>query len=295
MPFFKHNENISIFYLEEGPQDAPVVFLIPGITCDLHDWNWQVPFLLQHGFRVITPDPRGQGRSSAPPPTPDIKSYPGPNADPSIVDYYPQSAAEDFIALLQYLNISSAIIIAHSLDTAVAYHLVRLVSVRPDLARAMVILDPLHSISTATVDEHLSDPMTVLPNLARLFDADMHPPTVPAWHNSWTRRRAMQTDMGVIMAQCWACLGDPNAIGRREVSVAQHDDKLMCPRLTLGNSDYWVATERTYLKPSSEHDEIILVGGMGHWFFQHKSMEVNEHLERWFKVVGLLPVQTLSQ
>ncbi|KAK1979843.1 Alpha/Beta hydrolase protein [Colletotrichum cereale] len=292
MPFFKRNENISIFYIEEGPQDAPAVFLIPGKTCDLHDWNWQVPFLLQQGFRVITPDPRGQGRSSAPAPTPDIKSYPGPNADPSIVDYYPQSAAEDFIALLQHLNLSSAIIIAHSLGTAVAYHLA---SVRPDLARAMVILDPLHSIPAATAEEHLSDPMTVLPNLAGLFAPSLYPPTVPAWHNTWVGRRAMQADMGVILAQCWSCLGDPNAIGRREISVAQHDGKLKCPRLTLGNSDYWVATERTHLKPSSEYDEVLVVEGMGHWFFQHKSEQVNEHLKRWFEKAGLLPVEKASQ
>lgn len=74
MPFFQRNANISIFYLDEGPRDAQVVLLIPGITCDLHDWNWQVRFLLAWGVRVITPDPRGQGRSSAPAPTPDIAS-----------------------------------------------------------------------------------------------------------------------------------------------------------------------------------------------------------------------------
>ncbi|KAK2054348.1 alpha/beta-hydrolase [Colletotrichum caudatum] len=292
MPFFKRNEEISIFYLEEGPQDAPAVLLIPGITCDLHDWNWQVPFLLRHGFRVITPDPRGQGRSSAPAPTPGIESYPGPDADPSIVDYYPQSAAQDFVALLRHLDVSSAIIVAHSLGTAAAYHLA---SVRPDLARAVVVLDPLHSIPAATAEEHLSDPATVLPNLAGLFAEAMHPPTVPEWHNAWIRRRAMQTDTGVVLAQCRACLGDPDAIGRREVSVAQHDGNVRCPRLTLGNSDYWVATERAHLRPSSEYDEVLLVQGMGHWFFQHKSEEVNEHLKRWFTKVGLLPVEKLGQ
>ncbi|GKT45232.1 non-heme chloroperoxidase [Colletotrichum spaethianum] len=292
MPFFKRNENISIFYLDEGPQEAQAVLLIPGITCDLHDWNWQVPFLLGLGFRVITPDPRGQGHSSAPAPTSDIKSYPGPNADPSIVDYYPQSAAEDFIALLQHLNVLSVIIIAHSLGTAVAYHLA---SVRPDLPRAMVILDPLHSVPTETADEHLSDPTSVLQNLTMLFGPALYPPTVPTWHTTWIGRRAMQGDMVVVMAQCWACLGDPNGIGRREVSVAQHDGKLKCPRLTFGNSEYWVATERSYLTSSSEYDEIVLIEGIGHWFFQLKSEEVNERLKRWFGKAGLLPVDKVGQ
>ncbi|KAK1855634.1 alpha beta hydrolase fold protein [Colletotrichum chrysophilum] len=285
MPFFKRNDNISIFYLDEGPQEAQSVLLIPGITCDLHDWNWQVPFLLEHGFRVITPDPRGQGRSSAPAPTPDINAYPGPDADPSIIDYYPQTAAQDFIALLRDLNIKSVILIAHSLGTAVAYHLV---SVRPDLTRAMVILDPLHSVPAATADEYLADPTKVLQNLAMLFGPALYPPTVPAWHNTWIGRRAAQGDMGVILAQCSACLGDPQGTGRREVSVAQHDGKIQCPRLTLGNSEFWVSTERTHLSPSTGLDEVGLVEHLGHWLFQLKSEEVNERLNKWFVKIGVL-------
>lgn len=286
MPFFKRNDNILIFYLDEGPQEAQAVLLIPGITCDLHDWNWQVPFLLEHAFRVITPDPRGQGRSSAPAPTPDINAYPGSDADPSIIDYYPQTAAQDFIALLQDLNIKSVILIAHSLGTAIAYHLA---SVRPDLTRAMVILDPLHSVPAATADEYLTDPTKILQNLAMLFGPDLYPSTVPAWHNTWIGRRAAQGDMGAILAQCSACLGDPQGIGRREVSVAQHDEKIQCPRLTLGNSEFWVNTERSHLSPSTELDEVGLVEDSGHWFFQLKSEEVNERLNRWFVKIGVLP------
>ncbi|KAF9872329.1 alpha beta hydrolase fold protein [Colletotrichum karsti] len=285
MPFFERNEKISIFYLDEGPQDATVVLLIPGITCDLHDWNWQVPFLLEHGFRVITPDPRGQGRSSAPDPTPNIRSWPGPDSDPTIVDYYPQSTAHDFIALLGHLNISSVVLIAHSLGTAVAYHLA---SVRPDLTRALVVFDALHSVPSATADEYLTDPQQVLQNLVMLFGEALYPPTVPAWHNTWVGRRAAQGSMEVVLAQCWACLGDPNGIGRREISVAQHDGKIKCPRLTLGNSSFWVSTEKTYLSPSTELDEVHLVEGAGHWFFQLKSDKVNHMLKKWFVRIGLV-------
>ncbi|KAF6826320.1 hypothetical protein CMUS01_09475 [Colletotrichum musicola] len=287
MPFFQRNENISIFYIDEGSKDAQAVLLIPGITCDLHDWNWQVPFLLGRRFRVITPDPRGQGRSSAPAPTPDITSYPGPGANPSIVDYYPQSTAEDFVALLCDLDVSSAVLVAHSLSTAAAYHLA---STRPDLIRALVILDPLHSVPVATAEEHLSDPALVLQNLATLFEPALYPPTVPAWHNTWIARRAAQADMAVILAQCRACLCDPEGLGRREVSVSRHGGKVKAPRLTIGNSEYWVGTERNYMPPSSDFDEIHLVEGVGHWFHQHKSEEANRILERWFERIGLLPV-----
>ncbi|KAF6819184.1 hypothetical protein CPLU01_13127 [Colletotrichum plurivorum] len=281
MPFFQRNENISIFYIDEGPKDAQAILLIPGITCDLHDWNWQVPFLLGRGFRVITPDPRTPGARAA-----HITSYPGPGVDPSVIDYYPQSTAEDFVALLCDLDITSVILVAHSLGTAAAYHFG---STRPDLVRALVILDPLHSVSAATAEEHLSDPALVLQNLASLFGPALYPPTVPAWHNTWITRRAAQADMAVILAQCQASLCDPEGLGRREVSVTRHGGKFKAPRLTIGNSEYWVGTERHYMPPSSEFDEIHLVEGMGNWFHQHKSEEVNEILERWFERIGLLP------
>lgn len=179
----------------------------------------------------------------------------------------------------------SVVLIAHSLGTAAAYHLAL---TRPDLVRAFVILDPLHSVPVATAEEHLSDPSRVLQNLAMLFGPGLYPPTVHAWHNTWITRRAVQGDMTVILAQCRACLGDPEGLGRREVSVARHGCRIKTPRLTIGNSEYWVGTERNHMPPGSELGEIHIVEGMGHWFHQHNSEEVNRILERWFERIGVL-------
>lgn len=113
MPFFQRTPVISLFYFDEGPQNAPVILLIHGLTCDLHDWSWQVPFLLKLGFRVISMDIRGHGKSSAPAPS-GVTSWPGPNAEPSITDYFPQTCAYDAAALLKHLSIDKAILMGVS-------------------------------------------------------------------------------------------------------------------------------------------------------------------------------------
>src|SRR5262249_9410691 len=53
-------------YVEDHGEGTPVV-LIHGWPDSAYLWRHQIPFLTQHGFRVIAPDMRGFGRSSRPP------------------------------------------------------------------------------------------------------------------------------------------------------------------------------------------------------------------------------------
>lgn len=131
MPFFSRNPAFSLFYLDEGPRDAAAtILLIAGLSCDMHDWSWQVPYLLFLGLRVISVDGRGQGRSSAPAPTAARRlspsSWPGPegSADPAVIAYYPHSNALDVIALFDHLSVKNDLVVmSHSLgrrETSVA-------------------------------------------------------------------------------------------------------------------------------------------------------------------------------
>ncbi|KZL85088.1 alpha beta hydrolase fold protein [Colletotrichum incanum] len=160
MSLFKPNENIIIFCLDEGAQEAQAVLLIPGITC-------------------------------------------GPI----------------FIALLQHLSVSFDIIIAHSLGTAVACHLN---SVRPDLPRATVIIDPLHSRTNTS---------------AILFGPVLHPHYGPcvAQHKDWScdTRRCGHGNGSV--------LGKPRRAERdwtaRSFQLCRIDGRLKRQPLRLENSD----------------------------------------------------------
>jgi non-heme chloroperoxidase len=59
-------DNVEIYYKDWGPKDGPVVILSHGWPLNSDSWENQAFFLASEGFRVITHDRRGHGRSSQP-------------------------------------------------------------------------------------------------------------------------------------------------------------------------------------------------------------------------------------
>ncbi len=65
-----YTNGIVTFYEDAcppGPGPFPAVVLIHGHSADLRMWQYQVAALLDAGFRVVSYDVRGHGRSMAPP------------------------------------------------------------------------------------------------------------------------------------------------------------------------------------------------------------------------------------
>jgi pimeloyl-ACP methyl ester carboxylesterase len=60
----ENSSTVNIYYEDHG--SGPPVVLIHGYPLDGHSWEKQIPMLLDNGFRVITYDRRGFGRSSQP-------------------------------------------------------------------------------------------------------------------------------------------------------------------------------------------------------------------------------------
>ncbi|KAK4195754.1 Alpha/Beta hydrolase protein [Triangularia verruculosa] len=286
MPFFTSPTPglpIDIYYIDESPPPSAeppshTCLLIPGITCDLSDWSWQVPFLLSKNLRVITPDPRGQGRSSAPLPPPSD----GPEGDKKT--YYPESLSSDLFALLSHLGVNSnVIVIAHSLGTCTATHLA---ATHPDLVVGLVLLDPLHCMPSSTCDELFSDPETTMQNLMVQFAGKGLVPTIKSgpewdWHMTWIQRRGMAQDPSIIAAMTYACWTDKQGLGRKEVAM-ELSKAIKAKRLTLGNSDYWIQTD----KEMGPTVETAVVEGVGHWFHHVKGQEVNQILGDWLQKCG---------
>ncbi|KAF9870586.1 hypothetical protein CkaCkLH20_11892 [Colletotrichum karsti] len=305
MPFFSRNPAFQIFYLDEGPKDAAAtILLVPGLSCDMHDYSWQVPFLLSHDLRVISFDPRGQGRSSAPAPTSPHRlppsSWPGPDrsADPAVIDYYAQSTALDVIALLKDLGITkNLVVMAHSLGDATGYFIA---TALPDVVVASIALDPIHAFPNSARDETEfffdQDPSEVIPALVDHFKTNQYSPACPEWQKTWHLRRMRQLDDKVAFALCWGGWGDKvDSLGRRETSAAAFGGRLKCPRLTFGSTDWYVETDRAHMPKGDEKlDEIVMMTGKGHWFHQLESEEFNAHLERWLSKVGVLSGKTAA-
>ncbi|MES1979800.1 MAG: alpha/beta hydrolase [Pseudomonadota bacterium] len=106
MPLAQVN-NTEIWYSVQG-EGVPVL-LLPGLGLDHHYYRLGEP-LLRKKTKTILVDPRGIGESR--------------KDSPKTVRYTPELWADDFAALLDYLNIPKAHIVGSSLGAAMAMALV---------------------------------------------------------------------------------------------------------------------------------------------------------------------------
>ncbi|WP_336041097.1 alpha/beta hydrolase [Acinetobacter dispersus] len=97
MAFVTTKDSVDIFYKDWGPRDAQVLFFHHGWPLSSDDWDAQLLFFLNEGFRVVAHDRRGHGRSS--------QVWDGHD-----MDHY----ADDVAAVVQHLGIKNAIHIGHS-------------------------------------------------------------------------------------------------------------------------------------------------------------------------------------
>ncbi len=93
--FIKTKDGVNIFYKDWG-KGQPIVFH-HGWPLSADDWDAQMLFFVQHGFRVIAHDRRGHGRSTQVSEGHDIAHY-----------------AADAAALTEHLNLKEAVHIGHS-------------------------------------------------------------------------------------------------------------------------------------------------------------------------------------
>ena len=88
-------DGVEIFYKDWG-KGQPIVFS-HGWPLSADDWDAQMMFFLDHGYRVIAHDRRGHGRSSQ-------------TAEGHDMDHY----ADDLAAVTAHLNLENAIHVGHS-------------------------------------------------------------------------------------------------------------------------------------------------------------------------------------
>jgi non-heme chloroperoxidase len=95
MSIIKTHDGTEIFYKDWG-KGQPIVFS-HGWPLSADDWDAQMMFFLNHGYRVIAHDRRGHGRSSQ-------------TSEGHDMDHY----ADDLAALTAHLDLKNAIHVGHS-------------------------------------------------------------------------------------------------------------------------------------------------------------------------------------
>jgi non-heme chloroperoxidase len=95
MPYVTTEDGTEIFYKDWG-NGQPIVFH-HGWPLSADDWDAQLMFFLNHGYRVVAHDRRGHGRSTQTSNGHDMTTY-----------------AKDAAAVADYLNLRDAVHIGHS-------------------------------------------------------------------------------------------------------------------------------------------------------------------------------------
>ncbi len=95
--FVTTQDGVEIFYKDWGPRTAQPIVFHHGWPLSSDDWDTQMLFFVQHGFRVVAHDRRGHGRSSQ-------------VSDGHDMDHY----AADAAAVAEHLNLRNAVHIGHS-------------------------------------------------------------------------------------------------------------------------------------------------------------------------------------
>ena len=97
MSFVTTKDGNEIFYKDWGDKTAQPIVFSHGWPLSADDWDSQMLFFLQHGYRVIAHDRRGHGRSSQ-------------IATGHDLDHY----ADDLAAVTEHLDLRRAIHVGHS-------------------------------------------------------------------------------------------------------------------------------------------------------------------------------------
>ena len=125
---------ISLYVEEHG--DGDPVLLLHGWPDSARLWRHQVPVLAASGYRVITPDMRGFGRSEHPA---EVRSYGLRNV------------VGDVSALLDQLGVEAAHVVGHDWGAAVAWLTAIL---RPDRVRTLTVISVPHPLAPPTVRQY---------------------------------------------------------------------------------------------------------------------------------------------
>jgi non-heme chloroperoxidase len=121
MSTIKTKDGNEIFYKDWGDKSAQPIVFSHGWPLTADDWDGQMLFFLQHGYRVIAHDRRGHGRSSQISTGHDMDHY-----------------ADDLAAVTAHLDLKNAIHVGHSTGGGeVAHYIARHGSKR--VAKAVLI------------------------------------------------------------------------------------------------------------------------------------------------------------
>ena len=150
MPYVTTDDQVDIFYKDWGPRDAQPIMFHHGWPLCSDDWDTQLLFFLQHGYRVIAHDRRGHGLSAQ-------------VSDGHDMDHY----AADAAAVAEHLDLRQAVHIGHSTGGGeVARYVAKFGEPRGRVAKA-ILVSAVPPLMVQTPDNPEGLPLAVFDGLRK--------------------------------------------------------------------------------------------------------------------------------
>ena len=262
---------VRIAYEVFGDGEQTILLLPPWAIIHSRFWKLQVPYLARH-FRVVTFDPRGNGRSDRP---------------ESAEEYGPRLTAQDALAVLDAAGVADAVVVCHCAPAAAA---LLLAADHPERVRGAVFMSPALPITPAVPER-----------TGHSFDAEL--PEYEGWAKA-NRHYWARDYRGYLEFFFARCYTEPHSTKQFEDSVAWAlettpetlaltmespgldraaiDDlmaRVSCPLLvTQGDSDELIPADRGAAFAAATGAELVDLVDVGHCPHARHPVHFNELL-----------------
>lgn len=261
MPFLQLPD-VRLHYTDEPGGAGRPALLVHGWLDSSDTWIHLLP-ALRGTRRVVAPDLRGHGSSSAP----DSR-------------YDAAELAGDLAALITALDMAPAVVVAHSMGASLAS---RVAIEQPHLVHALVLVDPDYGGDPQERERlrpvaELGDPEAVVRDVARLVATGPDARTAAPHLREWHHRTLARVPPFVVARSMRANLFAPSSIRFRPAA-----DELLArrsqPVLAFHRDPARAALERSLRRhPASR---VVDVPGVGHWIHQEHPQLVGDEAGRW--------------
>jgi non-heme chloroperoxidase len=143
-------DGVDIFYKDWGPKNAQPIFFHHGWPLSADDWDTQMLYFLDKGYRVIAHDRRGHGRSTQ-------------VSDGHDMDHY----AADAAAVVEHLELRNAVHIGHSTGGGEATRYVAQHGQKRDRVAKLVLIGAVPPIMLKTAANPDGLPIEVFDDLRK--------------------------------------------------------------------------------------------------------------------------------
>jgi pimeloyl-ACP methyl ester carboxylesterase len=259
MPHLPLADAQTIFYTDEGEGDP--VLMIHGWSCDGSDWAWLASDL-RRDHRCVVIDNRGHGRSTT-----------------ATDGYTPRLFAADAARVIEEIGLGRPVVVGHSMGTIIAS---TLAVERPDLVRALVLVDPVYGMDDYVIAPALAGVRQAPHAAATATFQSFYGEKTPSWLPAWHRHRLVGTPEAVVRDALVGLYEGEEGIGRKVVGETYLRGR-KAPTLAIYAGARAATADWDRALDHGPLDRISVWPEHGHFLHQEDPERFSAEVRRWLE------------